>query len=125
MTRILIVDDSNLSRRIMRRILDPAGYEILEADNGQTALELYRLHRPDLVIMDLVMPGMHGLDLLRQLRQLDSQARVLVASSDVQRFSHEQAKELGARAFLDKPLLAEPVLGAVRKALEAEQEHTD
>src|SRR5678815_4031955 len=82
--KILIVDDSSLSRRTLRRILETAEYEIVEADDGMVALETYFLEKPSLVLLDLVMKGMYGLDVLVKLREMDQQARVVVASADIQ-----------------------------------------
>ena len=65
--KVLIVDDSALSRRTLRRILESAGYEVVEADDGMTALEVYFLEKPNLVLLDLVMKGMYGLDVLVKL----------------------------------------------------------
>ena len=68
MAKILIVDDSGMSRRILRRILGPEEHQLLEAHDGMTALEQYGLHRPDLVLLDLTMSGMHGLEVLEKLQ---------------------------------------------------------
>ena len=82
--KIMVVDDSALSRRTLRRILETAGYNVVEAEEGMAALELYFIEKPDLVMLDLVMKGMYGLDVLTKLRELDAGARVVVASADVQ-----------------------------------------
>jgi len=82
--KILIVDDSALSRRTLRRILESAGYEVVEAHDGMAALEMYFLEKPGMVLLDLVMKGMYGLDVLVKLREMDHDARVVVASADIQ-----------------------------------------
>ena len=69
--KILIVDDSGLARRRARGILEEAGYEVVEAEDGMAALERYFVDRPDLVLLDLVMKGMYGLDVLAKLREMD------------------------------------------------------
>ena len=115
--KILIVDDSALSRRTLRRILEPAGYEIVEANDGMTALELYFLEKPNLVLLDLVMKGMYGLDVLVKLREMDSKALVVVASADIQSSTRKLVDEGGALAFINKPFLPEQVLSAVEAAL--------
>jgi two-component system chemotaxis response regulator CheY len=117
MAIILLVDDSNLSRRILRRILEPAGHSILEAPDGMSAIERYFLERPDLVMLDMTMGGMHGLDVLSKLHELDPQARVVVATADIQSSTQALAREAGAAAFVAKPFIAEHVLAAVDKAL--------
>ena len=115
--KVLIVDDSALSRRTLRRILEPAGYEIVEADDGMTALEVYFLEKPDLVLLDLVMKGMYGLDVLGKLREMDPKALVVVASADIQSSTHKMADEAGALGFIHKPFLPEQVIASVRAAL--------
>lgn len=117
MAIILLVDDSNLSRRILRRILEPAGHTILEASDGMSAIERYFLERPDLVMLDMTMGGMHGLDVLSKLHELDPQARVVVATADIQSSTQALAREGGAAAFVAKPFTAEHVLAAVNGVL--------
>jgi len=118
--KIMVVDDSALSRRTLRRILEGAGYHVVEAADGMTALEQYFLERPDLVFLDLVMSGMYGLEVLEKLRELDPAARVVVASADIQSSTRQMVNEAGARSFINKPFSAENVLGAVETALGGE-----
>lgn len=115
--KILIVDDSALSRRTLRRILETGGYEVVEADDGMTALEIYFLEKPNLVLLDLVMKGMYGLDVLVKLREMDPKAMVVVASADIQSSTRMMVDEAGARAFINKPFVSEQVLAAVETAL--------
>ena len=115
--KILIVDDSALSRRTLRRILETAGYEVVEADDGMAALELYFLEKPDLVLLDLVMKGMYGLDVLVKLREMDQDARVVVASADIQSSTRKMVDEAGALGFINKPFVSEQVVAGVEAAL--------
>lgn len=115
--RILIVDDSSMSRRIVRRILETAGHEVAEAADGMTALEKYSLDKPDLVLLDLVMGGMYGLDVLQKLRELDDQVRVIVATADVQNSTREMAEQRGSAGFVNKPIKTEALLGVVNSVL--------
>ena len=115
--KILIVDDSALSRRTLRRILETAEYEVVEAGDGMAALELYFLEKPGLVLLDLVMKGMYGLDVLVKLREMDQQARVVVASADIQSSTRKMVDEAGALGFINKPFVAEQVIAAVQAAL--------
>jgi two-component system chemotaxis response regulator CheY len=115
--KILIVDDSSLSRRTLRRILETAGYEVVEAEDGMTALEVYFLEKPALVLLDLVMKGMYGLDVLVKLREMDPKALVVVASADIQSSTRQLVDEAGALAFINKPFLSEQVIAAVQTAL--------
>ena len=118
--KIMVVDDSALSRRTLRRILETAGYNVVEADEGLAAHELYFLEKPDLVFLDLVMKGMYGLDVLTKLRELDADARVVVASADIQTSTRAMVEEAGALAFINKPFATENVLGAVESAMGGE-----
>lgn len=102
----------------MRAMLEPAGFEVIEAEDGMAALERYSVDKPDVVILDLVMKGMYGLDVLTKLRELDPDARVVVVSADVQQSSQELVQAAGAIGFLNKPVERELVLKLVRGALE-------
>ncbi len=115
--RILVVDDSNLARRRARSILEGGGYEVLEAEDGMAALERYFVEKPDVVLLDLVMKGMYGLEVLTKLREMDPLARVIVVSADVQTSSHELVAAAGAAGFLVKPLDEQDALALVRAAL--------
>ena len=116
--KVLIVDDSALSRRTLRQILEPAGYAVEEAADGLIALELYSLDRPDVVLLDLVMKGMYGLEVLIKLRELDANAKVVVVSADIQTSSHTLVEEAGARAFVNKPFDKADILKAMTSVLQ-------
>jgi two-component system chemotaxis response regulator CheY len=116
--KLLLVDDSALARRSLRTILESGGFEVVEAEDGMLALERYFLEKPDLVLLDLVMKGMYGLDVLTKLRQMDPSARVVVVTADVQDSSHELVEQAGASAFISKPVERQRVLDVVRTVLE-------
>lgn len=118
MATILVVDDSNLSRKTSRRILESSGYQVIDVADGMAALERYALDRPDVVLLDVTMAGMSGLEVLEQLRAMDSEARVVMATADVQSSTREMAKAGGAVGFVTKPFAAEHVLAAVAAALQ-------
>lgn len=118
MKKILIVDDSALSRRMMRRILEPAGYHVVEASDGFGALEQYAMEQPDLVLLDLTMEGMHGLEVISNLRRMSETVRVVVASADIQSSTRELSREAGAAGFIAKPFDEKTVLETVGKTLE-------
>jgi two-component system, chemotaxis family, chemotaxis protein CheY len=117
MTKVLVVDDSALARRSSKRILEGAGYEVVEAEDGMSALEQYFVQKPAVVILDLVMKGMYGLDVLARLREMDADARVIVVSADVQHSSQELVRNGGGAGFLTKPVQSESLLAAVRSVL--------
>lgn len=121
MAKILVVDDSGLSRRTLRKILEQAGHEVIEATEGISALERYFLDVPDLVFLDLTMTGMYGLDVLNKLREMDTNARVIVGSADIQSSTREMVRSSGASAFINKPFTSEQVIEMVNRVLQGEQ----
>ncbi len=117
MPKLLVVDDSALSRRTSRRILEGAGHTVTEVADGLAALERYALDRPDLVLLDVTMAEMDGLEVLRQLRAMDPAARVVMATADVQASTRTLSTAGGAVGFVTKPLTSETVVRAVDAAL--------
>lgn len=115
--RVLVVDDSNLARRTVRQILAQRDVVVIEAEDGLTALERYALERPDVVVLDLVMRGMYGQDVLAKLRALDPDARVIVVTADIQTPAREAAYASGAVAFITKPVDAAELLDAIDAAV--------
>jgi two-component system chemotaxis response regulator CheY len=114
---ILIVDDSALARRTCRGILELEGYAVLEAQDGLAALERYFIDKPDVVLLDLVMKGMYGLEVLEKLRQMDPDVKVVVVSADIQTSSHDLVQEAGGKAFLNKPYDRGELIQAVQTAM--------
>ena len=119
MATILIIDDDDLIRVLLRSALEEAGYEVTEAANGRQGLELYR-HRPtDLVITDIVMPEMNGLDMLLALTREFLDAKVIaISGAGEEKNALDVAKLLGARQTFQKPFSLPHLLGAVRYELE-------
>jgi two-component system chemotaxis response regulator CheY len=115
--KILIVDDSSMSRRMMRRIVESVGYDVVEASEGAAGIEQYFLEKPDLVFLDLTMKDMYGLDVLEKLREIDPEARVVIASADIQDSTREMVATAGANAFINKPLSPEKVLQVLEKVM--------
>lgn len=117
MAKILIVDDSSLARRMLRQILEQRGHTTLEASEGLAAIEQYFIEKPDLVLLDLVMTGMPGLEVLEQLRQMDRDAKVIVATADLQDITRSEVEKAGAKAVINKPFMATKVIDAVNGVL--------
>src|SRR5687767_9390954 len=115
--KFLIVDDSSLSRRMVRSALEQLGHTCVEANDGAAALERYVLEKPDFVFLDLVMPGMSGFEVLTHLRALDPEARVIVCSADIQSTTRERVKKDGALALLNKPVNAEHISAKLNSIL--------
>jgi two-component system, chemotaxis family, chemotaxis protein CheY len=117
MATIMIVDDSNYTRRTHRKMVEADGHVVHEAASGMAAIEGFFVHRPDLVLLDLTMEDMSGMDVLAKLRELDADARVIVVSADVQRSTAKLVAESGALRFLGKPVSPDELRAAVREAL--------
>lgn len=115
---ILVIDDSSLARRTMRQAFEEMGHSVAEATDGAQALELYFLNRPDLVVLDMVMNGMYGLDVLTKIRQMNPEARVIVATADIQQSTQEQVRAAGAAAFVNKPVNRQLLGTVVAKVLQ-------
>lgn len=116
---VLVVDDAAFMRMMIRDILAREGYAIHEAVNGRDAVEKYLEVRPDLVTMDITMPGMSGLEALQSIREQDPGARVLMVSAMGQQKMTVEALEYGAMDFLVKPFQPTKVLETVKKCLQA------
>jgi two-component system chemotaxis response regulator CheY len=118
---VLLVDDSSMARRSSRRVLEDAGYAVVEADDGLSALERFALDKPDVVLLDLVMKGMYGLDVLAKLRELDPAVRVIVMSADVQTSSRDLVKAAGAAGFINKPAAPAQIVETVARILAGDE----
>jgi two-component system chemotaxis response regulator CheY len=117
MSKILVIDDSSLTRRILRSILEQAGHQVIEASEGKKAIESFSSEKPDLTLLDLTMEDMHGLEVLKRLREIDNQVKVIIVTADIQSFTRKEAEEAGATAFLNKPLSDELVLSTVESII--------
>lgn len=113
MKKILIVDDSLFTRNIHKQIIEEQGYLTLEADGGETAIEVFKAEKPDLVMMDLMMPNMDGIDVIKKIFEIDPKALTIVCSTDRQTSRQQEAKEIGVKKFLTKPLDAEKLSEAL------------
>jgi len=116
--RVVVVDDAVFMRNQLRDLLEAGGFEVVaEGQDGVEALKLYAEHRPDLLTLDLVMPRMTGVEALGELRQRHPEARVIVCSSLSDQQTIFEAIRLGARDYVLKPVSAEKLLDAARKAV--------
>lgn len=116
--RILIVDDAAFMRMMIKDILVKNGYEIAgEAENGMVAIERYRELWPDLVIMDITMPEMDGIQAVREIKKINYDAKIIMCSAMGQQAMVIESIQAGARDFIVKPFQPERVIEAVRKAL--------
>lgn len=115
--KILIVDDAAFIRLLIKNTLKRAGFSrFFEAEKGKEALELYKKEKPDLVILDITMGGMSGLEVLEALINIDRQARVIMCSSVGKEEIVQKALNLGAWSFLVKPFNPETLSQLVQNA---------
>ena len=116
---VLIVDDLTFIKIVLRDIIEKAGFRVVgEASNGEQAITQYQDTRPDVVLMDITMPGMDGLTALKKIREIDSAARVIICSALGQQQLIVQAIQLGAKDFIVKPFQPQRVVAALKKALD-------
>ena len=114
--KILVIDDEPPIRKLLRMGLSTQGYQILDAPNGKTALQLMA-EAPDLVILDLGLPDMQGLDLLRMIRMRNESVPIVVLSSRGDEAGKVQALDLGADDYVTKPFGVDELLARMRAAL--------
>ena len=118
MAKILIVDDAAFMRMMIKDILTKNGYEIAaEAENGQKAIEKYQETNPDLVLMDITMPEMDGIQALKKIKEVDAGAKVIMCSAMGQQAMVIEAIQSGAKDFIVKPFQADRVRVAVKKVV--------
>jgi two-component system cell cycle response regulator len=123
MKTILIIDDSRLIREMLKDVLEPAGYRLVEAENGKQAIAQARGHRPDLIIIDIVMPHMDGIDATRILSRTTETARIpiIILTSRTSTADIKSALEAGAVDYITKPFDGVELLGRVNSALKIKE----
>ncbi len=118
MPKAMIVDDAAFMRVTLKNVLEPAGYEIVEAENGAVAVEKYSEFHPDVVTMDITMPEMDGIQAVRRIIGSDPNAKVVMVSALGQESMVKDAILAGAKDFIVKPFQPDRVLDAIKKVLE-------
>lgn len=115
MALVLVVDDAAFMRMRLTKILTGEGHEVVEAGNGLEAIAAYEEHKPDVVLMDITMPEMDGLQALREIRAKFPDAKVIMCSALGQESTVIEAIKSGAKDFVVKPFQPEVVLAAIKK----------
>jgi two-component system chemotaxis response regulator CheY len=117
-TTVLLCDDSRALRMLTTRQLNEHGFEVVgEADNGIAAVKLYQALRPDVVLLDLVMPEKDGKQALRRILELDPAARVVILSSLGARNDIEECLRDGAKSYLQKPIDPDAMVRVLRETV--------
>ncbi|MBV8029923.1 MAG: response regulator [Betaproteobacteria bacterium] len=119
MPRIMIVDDVASIRQIVTKVFQDIGYQVTEAARGEEALDLAKIKRVHLVITDVEMPGMSGLDLIKALRELKTYRTtpILILARDASDGNIKKAEALGASGFIEKPFTPERLVSVVNQVL--------
>lgn len=117
MAKILVVDDAAFVRAKNTRVLSENGYEVNEAADGLEAVNKYRNWQPDLVLMDITMPHMDGIEAVKQIREHDPGAKVVMCTALGQQSMVLTAIKAGARDFIVKPFQPDRLLAAVKKQI--------
>lgn len=115
MPKVLVVDDAMFMRTKASRLLSQEGYSVVEAANGAEAVDRYNAEKPDLVLMDITMPILDGIDALKAIKASDGAAKVIMVTALGQRSMVLEAIRAGARDFVVKPFEPEKLMEAVKK----------
>lgn len=106
--KYLVVDDSKMARKMtiknIKEVINNDDINIIEAQNGQEAVDLYKEHSPDLCFMDLTMPIKDGFEATKEICEYDKNANIIVITADIQELAMKKAKENGALGFINKPV---------------------
>lgn len=118
MAKVVVVDDAKFMRMTLSNILSKANHDIIgEGENGKTAIELYRMLKPDLIIMDITMPIMSGLDAVKEIKKEYPSAKIIMCSAMGQQKMVVEAIEAGAKDFIVKPFDEGRVIDAINRVL--------
>jgi twitching motility two-component system response regulator PilH len=121
MSKVLIIDDSAVARMRCRNDLEELGHDVLEAENGEQGLEQARREMPDLVILDLLMPGEAGGKVLKELQTRHLSIPVIIMTADTQKQTRENCLKLGAKAIINKFRDADEFARTVCEVLDAQR----
>ncbi|MCI9220477.1 MAG: response regulator [Lachnospiraceae bacterium] len=115
---VLICDDAAFMRMMIKNVLTKGGYNVVgEAENGAKAVEKYKELSPDLVLMDITMPEMDGIQALKEIKKIDGGAKVIMCSAMGQQAMVVESIQAGAKDFIVKPFQEDRVLEAVKKVI--------
>jgi len=119
---ILIVEDNPMNLKLARDVLEAKGYRVVVAENGEDGVALAAAERPDLVLMDIQLPGIDGVEALRRLREDPATSRILVVAFTASVMAGERSRvtAAGFDAFVSKPIDLKPFLATIAKLLEGD-----
>ena len=117
MAKVLVIDDQPNVRILLDMLLRPMGYVVMLADNGWTGLQLYRQEHPDVIFLDLNMPELDGMAVLKQIRSVDPTQPVIVLTGDTSPEAEQQVRALGVSEFIVKGSSLHAVEDTVKRLL--------
>jgi len=121
--KLLIVDDQNGIRLLLVEVFSSEGYETFQASSGQTALDIVKEKRPDLVLLDMKMPGMDGLEILKRIKDIDPDMKVIMMTAYGELELINEAQRYGALMHFTKPFDIDELRAAVNEQLRATSLH--
>lgn len=113
--KLLIVDDQFGIRILLNEIFQKEGYKTFQAANGQQALDIVKKYSPDLVLLDMKIPGMDGIEILKRMKEIDPDIRVIIMTAYGELDMIQEAKKLGALTHFAKPFDINDIREAVRQ----------
>ena len=119
MAKVLVIDDEANVRTLTSMLLKRLGYDVLLAENGWKGLELYRQEHPDVIVLDLIMPGMDGIEVLKQIRSVDLNQLVIVVTGDSTLKSEREVRALGVSEFIVKGASVHSLGDTLKRLLKA------
>jgi two-component system cell cycle response regulator DivK len=122
--RILIVEDNELNMKLLNDVLEAYGYEVIQAREGRTALPLARQHQPDLILMDIQLPDISGLEAVRQLKEDEATRAIPIIAVTAFAMAGDERKTLesGCDAYVAKPIMLRPFLETVERFIGTAQQ---
>jgi len=117
MIKFLVVDDEEGVSEQLKQFLEERKYSVFAATDGPTALEIAKRERPNIVLLDVRMPRMSGLDVLRELKKIDTKIRVIMLTGFEDPTARDMAKELGASAYITKPYNYDAIVALTRRLI--------
>lgn len=108
--KVLIIEDSSLMRSTLKSYMDERKFNIIEANNGEEGLKLFENEKPDVVLLDIKLPGISGVDVLKKIKEINPEASVIIESSVYDENTKEECFKLGAKRFLTKPVSKKDII---------------
>ncbi len=117
MTKILVIDDAAFIRMRVEKFLLRCGFEVALAEDGPTGIESFKKENPDIIFLDVTMPDMTGIEVLKQIKEINKDAKVVMLTNVDQQETIMETVKLGAKGFIKKPFEEDKLLEKINKLL--------